>query len=123
MTFLVLTECVNNTFGENCTLFCDCITQNTIVPEQSCDPHSGLCRCLPSWEGERCDVNGTTCLGSPGGCMSEINNITSTPVSSSSKGKAGPRCAVGSASESRAKGPGFDTESGHILSFLLPLIQ
>ena len=34
-----------------------------------------------------------------------------------------PRSAVGSASDARAKGPGFDTQSGHILSFLLPLIQ
>ena len=31
--------------------------------------------------------------------------------------------AVGSASNSRARGPGFDTQSGHILSFLLSLIQ
>ena len=36
---------------------------------------------------------------------------------------AGPRSAVGSASDSRTRGPGFDTGSGHILSFLLPLIQ
>ena len=36
---------------------------------------------------------------------------------------AGPRSAVGSASDSRARGPGFDTLSGHKLSFLLPLIQ
>ena len=36
---------------------------------------------------------------------------------------AGPRSAVGSASDSRARGPGFDTRSGHILPFLLPLIQ
>ena len=28
-----------------------------------------------------------------------------------------------SASDSRARGPGFDTRSGHILSFLLSLIQ
>ena len=35
----------------------------------------------------------------------------------------GPRSTVGSASDSRARGPGFDTRSGHILSFLLPLIQ
>ena len=35
---------------------------------------------------------------------------------------AGPRSAVGSASDSRARGHGFDTRSGHILSFLLPLI-
>ena len=36
---------------------------------------------------------------------------------------AGPRSAVGSASDSLARGTGFDTRSGHILSFLLPLIQ
>ena len=38
---------------------------------------------------------------------------------------AGPRTcsAVGSASDSRAKGPGFDTRLGHLLSFLLPLFQ
>ena len=36
---------------------------------------------------------------------------------------AGPRTAVSSASDSKAKGPGFDTRSGHILSFLLQLFQ
>ena len=36
---------------------------------------------------------------------------------------AGPHRAVGRASDSRARGPGFDTWSGHILSFLRPLIQ
>ena len=30
---------------------------------------------------------------------------------------------VGSASDSRARGPGLGTRSSHILSFLLPLIQ
>ena len=33
---------------------------------------------------------------------------------------AGPRKAVGCASDSRVRAPGFDTRSGHILSFLLP---
>ena len=33
----------------------------------------------------------------------------------------GPRSAVSMASDSSARGPGFDTQSGHI--FLLPLIQ
>ena len=37
--------------------------------------------------------------------------------------RAGPRSAVSSASDTRVRGPGFDTRSGHILSFLLPLIQ
>ena len=36
---------------------------------------------------------------------------------------AGPRSAVDSASDSRARYPGFDTWSGHILSFLLLMIQ
>ena len=36
---------------------------------------------------------------------------------------AGPRSADGSVSDPRAKGLGFDTQSIHILSFLLPLIQ
>ena len=33
------------------------------------------------------------------------------------------RIAQSVASDSKARGPGFDTRSGHILSFLLPLIQ
>ena len=36
---------------------------------------------------------------------------------------AGPPSAVGIASDSRARGPGFDTRSGHILSHFLPLSQ
>ena len=36
---------------------------------------------------------------------------------------AGPRSEVGRAPDSLVRGPGFDTRSGHILSFLLPLIQ
>ena len=36
---------------------------------------------------------------------------------------AGPRSAVGRAPDSYVRGPGFDTRSGNILSFLLPLFQ
>ena len=36
---------------------------------------------------------------------------------------AGPRSAVGRAPDSLVRCPGFDTRSGHILSFLLPMIQ
>ena len=36
---------------------------------------------------------------------------------------AGPRSAVGSASDSNARGVGFGTRSGLTVSFLLPLIQ
>ena len=36
---------------------------------------------------------------------------------------AGPRSAVGSAFNSKTRGPGFNGRPGHILSYLLPLIQ
>ena len=36
---------------------------------------------------------------------------------------AGPRSAIGRAPDTEVGGPGFDTRSGHILSFLLPLFQ
>ena len=35
----------------------------------------------------------------------------------------GPRSAVGRAPDSKVRGPGFDSRSGNILSFLLPLFQ
>ena len=37
--------------------------------------------------------------------------------------KAWPRSAIGRAPDSKVRGPGFDTRSGNILSFLLPLFQ
>ena len=37
--------------------------------------------------------------------------------------EAGPRSAIGRAPDSKVRGPGFDTRSGNILSFLLPLFQ
>ena len=36
---------------------------------------------------------------------------------------AGPRSAIGRAPDSLVRGPGFNTRSGNILSFLLPLFQ
>ena len=36
---------------------------------------------------------------------------------------AGPRSAIGRATDSQVWGPGFDTQSGNILLFLLPLFQ
>ena len=37
--------------------------------------------------------------------------------------EAGPRSAIGRAPDSEVRGPGFDTRSGNILSFLLPLFS
>ena len=36
---------------------------------------------------------------------------------------AGPRSAIGRAPDLQVRGPGFDTRSGNVLSFLLPLFQ
>ena len=36
---------------------------------------------------------------------------------------AGPRSAIGRTPDSLVRGPGFNTRSGNILSFLLPLFQ
>ena len=47
----------------------------------------------------------------------------SSGVHASHYKQAWPRSAVGRAPDSRARGPGFDTRSGHIHSFLIPLIQ
>ena len=77
----VYTDCAPNTFGHNCTSVCNCIANNTMAPEQSCDQDSGKCRCSPNWEGERCDddvdeceqelhncdVNKEMCRNFPGG--------------------------------------------------------
>ena len=51
-----------------------------------------------------------------------FNRVT-VLVKLQSEANAGPRSAVGSVSDSRARGTGFNTWSGHKLSFLLPLIQ
>ena len=53
----------------------------------------------------------TDCATRPGPCCVD------------SSMNAGPRSAVGSAFNSKARGPGFDGRPGHILSYLLPLIQ
>ena len=37
--------------------------------------------------------------------------------------EAGPCSAISRAPDSKVRGPGFDTRSGNILSFLLPLFQ
>ena len=45
------------------------------------------------------------------------------PISQKVAFTAGPHSAIGRAPDSPVRGPGFDTRSGNILSFLLPLFQ
>lgn len=49
-------ECRNNHFGENCSLPCDCVVNNTVTPKQSCHSYTGACQCTPSWTGNRCQT-------------------------------------------------------------------
>ena len=71
-------------------------------------------------------VNGYTFKG-----MQHRISVFAPPLPLSQEGQlsitgesmAGPPSAVGGASDSRARGPGFDTRSGHKISFFLPLIQ
>ena len=58
-----------------------------------------------------------------GGWSSDMVDVGIKQRNSVSVNQAGPRSSVGNASDSRARCPGFDTRSGHILLFLLPLIQ
>ena len=59
-------------------------------------------------------------LKGPQHMFAKMNDITSKL---SSCHTAGPRSAIGRAPDSQVRGPGFDTRSGNILSFLLPLFQ
>ena len=83
----ILTEDERSTIGQKNTLvICNCTANNTITPEQPCDPDSGKCRCLPNWEGERCnddvdecqqelhncDVTKEICRNLPGGFECEV---------------------------------------------------
>ena len=68
-----LIECAFNTYGKNCSELCDCIAQNVLTPEQTCDPESGICRCLPTWEGDRCDTDVDECEMSAHNCDSYEN--------------------------------------------------
>ena len=53
-----------------------------------------------------------------------IYNISSQSIATFKYVRAGPHSAVSNMSDSgRARGPGFNTRSGHILPFLFPLVQ
>ena len=56
-------------------------------------------------------------------CTYPFETNSSFKANSYSTSAAGPRSDVGSASGSKARGPGFDPRSGHILSFPAALIQ
>ncbi len=49
--WMVITlDCLNNKYGRNCALDCQCYVYNTL----SCDPVSGNCSCKSGWTGDVC---------------------------------------------------------------------
>ncbi|XP_025082470.1 multiple epidermal growth factor-like domains protein 6 isoform X16 [Pomacea canaliculata] len=52
------TECVNNTYGTNCTSPCQCNVTNTV----SCHHVTGNCTCKQGWEGHTCDTDIDECV-------------------------------------------------------------
>ncbi|XP_053374787.1 fibrillin-2-like [Mercenaria mercenaria] len=52
-------QCVENTYGEDCAETCNCNLANSAQRSQSCDTVSGTCQCKANWKGNTCneDVN------------------------------------------------------------------
>ncbi|KAK3583696.1 hypothetical protein CHS0354_021446 [Potamilus streckersoni] len=74
-------ECVNNTFGKDCSDSCKCFEKNVLSTTRTCNPSSGLCICKKGWRSDcsedvdeclenthNCTILGTfLCLNLPGG--------------------------------------------------------
>ena len=65
--------CPSNTYDYNCTGTCDCTVANTNDPTQSCDSTTGVCDCLPTWTGSRCEIDVDECTLGTDDCASKPN--------------------------------------------------
>ncbi|KAI8737995.1 multiple epidermal growth factor domains protein 6, partial [Biomphalaria glabrata] len=54
----VCTPCNATSFGVNCSQTCTCIEANTL----DCNDKTGVCTCLPGWNGSKCDLDIDECL-------------------------------------------------------------
>ncbi|XP_055859523.1 fibrillin-1-like isoform X4 [Biomphalaria glabrata] len=54
----VCTPCNATSFGVNCSQTCTCIEANTL----DCNDKTGVCTCLPGWNGSICDLDIDECL-------------------------------------------------------------
>ncbi|XP_060591770.1 fibrillin-1-like [Ruditapes philippinarum] len=71
----VCKECSGNTFGENCTEQCNCVTKKSENVEQTCDTVTGKCRCKSNWKGETCSKDVDECEEDTTLCSAK-NNTT-----------------------------------------------
>lgn len=49
-----------------------------MIPNQACDPDTGVCRCLPTWEGSKCEIDVDECANETHNCditMSSCSNV------------------------------------------------
>ncbi|XP_060570647.1 fibrillin-2-like isoform X2 [Ruditapes philippinarum] len=68
-------ECPRNTYGENCTEQCNCLSINAENEEQTCDTVTGKCICKSNWKGDTCVEDVNECEEDPTLC-SDKNNTT-----------------------------------------------
>ncbi|KAL3848352.1 hypothetical protein ACJMK2_019220, partial [Sinanodonta woodiana] len=60
-------ECVNNTFGKDCSESCKCFAKNVLSMSKLCDLSSGRCICKNGWRGDcsedidECEENSHNC--------------------------------------------------------------
>lgn len=73
MTIFSVSECSNDTYGENCQSSCDCENNNAVNPGQSCDHVTGTCRCTAYWNGTRCETDIDECSAGTSNCESLPN--------------------------------------------------
>jgi hypothetical protein len=66
--------CSFNTYGQNCSLKCNCL--NSV----SCDPVSGFCTCQPGWSGSNCSILITTPSTISTNTTAILNNTSNTSV-------------------------------------------
>ena len=65
--------CSGQTFGNNCSNTCDCVHENTLASTQSCNHVTGVCECLTTWNGSRCEKDIDECAVGTSQCGSIQN--------------------------------------------------
>jgi len=68
LVFEYFTECIGNTYGDKCSMACNCTSGHTINENQSCNRTTGECLCNELWIGTRCEIDVDECEVTPDIC-------------------------------------------------------